>query len=125
MHSPYQGYIDWMLSCRATINSGCGRMLKGKVNEAALAGCLLFEDECRRDGGTVPHYLTPSKATDAFDEGTMPDGDYLEFHDPQDVVRVMERPDYADLAMVMGNRLKRRVLRDYGPAKFWHKVING
>lgn len=109
-HEPYKEYVDWMLGCRAIVNdarTGSGRALhvKGRVTEAALAGCLLFET---KDSPTRM-YLTPGV-------------DYLEYKSPAEIIDVLRQPNFSELAAEFGKRAKAKVLREYGPKRFWDRI---
>lgn len=120
----YQDYVDRTLECRAIVNCGGDEkpdtvldQVKGRVNEAALAGCLLFEDA----GSPTRQYLTPGDVKYAVTG--VPDADYLEFRDPEDIVKVLDRPDFEEYAQHIGQRLRSSVLTEYGPDRFWKKLI--
>lgn len=107
----YHEYVDYMLSCRATVNtawcgSGKAQNCKGRVNEAALAGQLLFENR----GSPTNLWFIPRL-------------DYIEYDNPQEILDFLEQPYFDDLAEQMGQRFKSEMNRKYGPERFWQKVM--
>lgn len=170
----YKPYADWMLSTRAIINTcwttfALRKNSKGKVNEAFLAGCLLFE----MGGSSTRNWFKHGTCIDAA-AGKANDAEYLEYSDlanlpsvlisefgewtmealqpefklnpttrqnvhheidarkaavistmprvAEEIKAVLAMPDFDGFAEAMGARAKARLLRDYGPEKFWKKV---
>lgn len=154
----YQDYADWMLQTRAIFNTSWtsyayAKNSKGRVNEAALAGCLLFEtggsatrnwftpgEEYLEysdplDGCDVPMAYTPHEAfvklqgtVGQAEEGMMNIRKHWICRNigkaAEEIRAVLCRPDFDEYAEAMGARMKARLLRDYGPERFWQKVCN-
>ena len=53
----------------------------------------------------------------------MPDGDYLEFGTVEEVEAVLARPDFDEFAEAMGARFRQRLLEQYGPERFWRRLM--
>lgn len=139
---PYQEYVEWMLQTRAVVNTSWTsyawrKNSKGRVNEAALAGCLLFETF----GSSTASWFTVGEEYLEYGDHTG-----LQYHHKvsvggeapsrdekvaasmpkvaEDIRAVLRRPDFDEYAEAMGARMKARLLRDYGPEKFWRKVCD-
>lgn len=135
---PYQIYADWMLSTRAVVNT-CWtthclkKTMKGRANEAALAGCLLFDLQ----GGRLSDYFTPGedyleytdhlqKVIDEVPPEARPHAAaYFMKHAAEEIREVLRRPDFDEYAEAMGQRFKTKMLSKYGPERFWNKVMYG
>lgn len=139
----YAGYIDYVKGCQAIINTSWTsyawrKNSKGRVNEAALAGCLLFET----GGSSTRHWFTPGEEYLEYGDHTglqydhkvgpesvAPDRDRKVAECmplvAEEIRAVLSRPDFDEYAEAMGARMKARLLRDYGPEKFWNIVYKG
>ena len=108
---PFQQYIDWTLGCYTIVNtawtgSGNAMHVKGRVNEAILGGCLLFE--------------TRSSPTALYLD---PDEDYIEFSSPLEIAEEMNKPNFESKALEMGAATRAKMLGEYGPERFWQRVM--
>lgn len=81
--------------------------VKGRVVEAGLAGCLLLEPV----GSPTP---------DWFEAGV----DYFPYSSMAEARSIVEKyKDRPDETQKFGDRLRRKVLAEHTPEKFWGKVI--
>jgi hypothetical protein len=118
----YQAYCDWMLSTKAVVNSTWStdhhvKNCRGRVNEAALAGCLLFETK----GSATGLYFTPGEDYLEYGSGTREEAITGRF-DVSVIRETLARPDFDEYAEAMGKRFKAKMLERYGPERFWQKV---
>jgi hypothetical protein len=109
----YDGYRDFLCSCRCTLNdamTGGGtrrQHVKARVIEAALAGSLLFEPEGSPTG-------------DWFEPGV----DYLTYRNAADVARQLAWvQSHGAEAEAMALRLRGKVVVEHGPSVFWGRVL--
>ncbi len=107
----YQQYADYMLGCRAVVNTawnGSGKRMhvKGRCNEAALAGCLLFETK----GSPLNLYFDPKV-------------DYCEYESPEQIKDYLNWSTFDETAELIGQRFREKMARLYGPERFWQQVL--
>jgi hypothetical protein len=108
----YESYCDFLATCRICLNiahSGTEAVMhvKGRVVEAALAGCCLLENK-------------NSPTRNWFEAGV----DYLEYENPSDAARIITlMNDKPDVTEAMGSSLRKKVLERHSPRKFWGAVL--
>ena len=107
---PYAEFARFLLRSQATIVHGSmaphegGMHVKGRVMEAARAGCCLFEQK----GSPVSRW---------FETGL----DYFEYDSPQDIVEYLKFGMFDQLVWQTGGRMKKKA-EQYTPQKFWDMV---
>ena len=109
----YDGYRDFLCSCRCTLNNamtggGSGRRhVKARVLEAALAGSLLLEQQ---DLPTADWFV--------------PGVDYLTYGNADEVKHRLDWVRGNPIAAeAMALRLRNKVVAEHNPAIFWGRVI--
>lgn len=112
-YGSYQKYADFLKSCQIIVNmagsaSGNSKQVKGRVLEAAHAGCFLMEQYNQ----TIDKWIRP------------PSKNYSMFYTPQNAADnahfFMTR---RELREGMANNLRRQVLRDHSAEVFWKTVF--
>jgi len=108
----YQGYIDFLNSCKLILNmaqSGSGKSLqvKARVLEAGLAGCCLLEEK----GSATSKWFTAGK-------------DYIEYEDMSELkMWINYLKDQPFTAWNKAINLNHKVKEDHNPKMFWKKVL--
>jgi hypothetical protein len=108
----YADMAKFLCDCRMTVNSpingsGTKDHVKGRVIEAAWAGCCLFERKNRVTAGWF-----------------QPGEDYVEYDDPDDCISKIDWARRNDAeAKAIGERLREAVMRRHSPDAFWSRVI--
>lgn len=112
MAETYQGYCDFLMQCRLSLNvaltgTQTSKQVKGRVIESAYAGCCLLEQE-------------GAPTSDWFEPGV----DYLEYRKVDDC-EVLIRELMTDPARTqeIGDRLRRKVLARHTPQHFWGRIM--
>jgi len=108
----YQNCCDFLSQCRITPNfsetgSYESHHVKGRVIEVGLAGGMLLEEK------GAPTY-------EWFERGV----DYLEWETDAQAKSIVEAfKDKPDETQAMGLRLRKKVLENHNPTKFWTQVM--
>lgn len=107
----YDRYIAFLARCRIMLNlpwSGTQQhmQVKGRVVEAALAGCALLE---HKDAPTLDWF---------------PMEDVIQYKDKWSATEaVRQHIDHPEETEAMGLRLREHVLREHGPEAFWGRIL--
>lgn len=107
-----EGYQRYMMDCRAAWNhpmtgGTTSKHVKARFLEAALAGCLVFEEA----GSPAEKWFRPGV-------------DYISYRSADDVesyLRLIDEPEssYQDIAFA----LRDKIMREHSPAAFWNQVF--
>jgi hypothetical protein len=109
----YEAFCDYLTTCRMALNiaySGSEQVMhvKGRVVEAALAGCCLLENA----GSPVSRWFQPSL-------------DYIEYKDAADAARIINyMSEHPNVTEAMGSSLRKKVMANHSPLVFWTTILN-
>lgn len=108
-----EGYRDFMKSCRCAWNNPMtggttSKHVKARIAEAALAGCLVFEEA----GSPLADWYKPGE-------------DYVAYRDADDIARKLDFVmDHQAVAEDMAREFRAKVTANHSPSVFWGAVFH-
>lgn len=109
----YEAMCDYLANCRISLNiayTGTEQHMhvKGRVIESGLAGCCLLETK----GSPASYWFRPGV-------------DYFEYGSAEEALAIVrDMRDYPHITEAMGLSLRKRVLDQHTPAKFWATIFD-